>query len=129
MDGRTRLMEAVTETVPEALDLFEPIEAEDDALKQGWLPAPSDVLRARFVDETSGALEDLALPAEVRSHLQATEFVASSSGDLIDEGPSESKSSDDKSSSGGRRGNHTSDFGRLWSDLTHTYRAHPGASW
>jgi ring-1,2-phenylacetyl-CoA epoxidase subunit PaaC len=131
VEGRTRLADAVGRAFPETLGLFEPFELEEDAVKQGWLPVPSDELQARFFSEVRAALDTFGLPTEIHTHAAArAEFVASSSGDLISEGDSattETAGSED--ALGGRKGRHTEDFASLWDAMTTQYRAHPGARW
>jgi ring-1,2-phenylacetyl-CoA epoxidase subunit PaaC len=132
VEGRTKLADATALAFPETIGLFEPFENEDDAVKQGWLPVPSDELRRRFFDKVQTSLDDLGLPTEIHSHTAATaEFVASSSGDLIsDEGGTDAGSDTPGSDAlGGRQGRHTDDFQSLWADMTTQYRAHPGARW
>ena len=131
VEGHTRLVDAVGQALPEALDVFEPIELEDEAVKEGWLPSPFEVLRSRFMERTADALDELDIPAEISSRVDTGEFVASSSGDLIvDEEPAAAAEPlVGRISPGGRRGLHTDDFDQLWDDLTYTYRTNPGASW
>jgi len=130
VEGRTRLIDALTQTFSEAVGLFEPYELEADAVKEGWLTVPSDELGRRFSERAAQALDEFGLPTDVRGTLDDhAEFIASSSGDLIveDEGGSEAVTR--PSGLGGRRGDHTEDFDELWGVMTKTYRAHPGASW
>ena len=131
VEGRTKLADATAVAFPETLGLFEPFEDEEDAVKQGWIPVPSDELRARFFDKVQTSLDELGLPTEIHSHTAArAEFVASSSGDLISAEPtSDAAGADGDESLGGRRGRHTDDFDALWADMTTQYRAHPGARW
>jgi ring-1,2-phenylacetyl-CoA epoxidase subunit PaaC len=131
VEGRTKLADAAGRAFPETLGLFEPIEQEDDAVKQGWLPVPSAELRTRFLDQIRGRLDELGLPTEIHAHAAATaEFVASSSGDLIstDDGAGGAARAGD-GALGGRRGRHTEDFSELWTAMTTQYRSHPGARW
>lgn len=130
VEGRTRLMDAIGVAFPEAVALFEPIEQEDAAVKEGWLPTPSDEMRRRFLDGTEVALDELGLPTEIHAHAaERAEFVASSSGDLIDAPGERESDAPPSDGGGGRRGRHTADFESLWDDMTTQYRAHPGASW
>ncbi len=132
VEGRTKLADATTLAFPETLGLFEPFEDEADAVKQGWLPIPSDELRRRFFDKVQSTLDELGLPTEIHSHTAAkAEFVASSSGDLIsaETGPDTGAGTGVNDSMGGRRGRHTDDFESLWTDMTTQYRSHPGARW
>lgn len=132
VEGRTKLADAAGRAFPETLGLFEPVEQEEDAVKQGWLPIPSDELRTRFFDRMRTALDELGLPTEIHAHRAAkAEFVASSSGDLIseEEGPGHGDAAGSEDSLGGRKGRHTDDFTSLWTDMTTQYRSHPGARW
>lgn len=130
VEGRSKLMDAIGVAFREAVGLFEPIEQEDVAVKEGWLPTPSDEMRRRFLDRTGAALDELGLPTELHAHAtERAEFVASSSGDLIDAPGEPSAPVTAPDSVGGRRGRHTPDFESLWNDMTTQYRAHPGASW
>lgn len=131
VEGRTKLADATALAFPETIGLFEPFEDEADAVKQGWLPVPSDELRRRFFATIQTSLDELGLPTEIHSHTAAkAEFVASSSGDLIsDEPPTDATEDGGGDSLGGRRGRHTGDFDSLWADMTTQYRAHPGARW
>ncbi|MFP5299443.1 MAG: 1,2-phenylacetyl-CoA epoxidase subunit PaaC, partial [Actinomycetota bacterium] len=128
VEGRTRLIDALAHAYPDAIGLFEPIEGEEEILRQGLLLTGSEELKQRFVDEIDQALDDLGLPRSVKSTDHAAEFVASSSGDLIegdedlpDDGPSDP--------TGGRTGQHTPEFEELWEVLTLRYREDPGARW
>jgi ring-1,2-phenylacetyl-CoA epoxidase subunit PaaC len=131
VEGRTKLVEAVSEAYPEALGLFEPVEHEDDVLSEGLLPVPSSELLQRFVERTAASLDTLGLPTEARALADETaEFVASSSGDLIERDGGEPRPPAARPGAlGGRSGRHTDDFKELWDVMTITYRSHPGASW
>jgi ring-1,2-phenylacetyl-CoA epoxidase subunit PaaC len=130
VEGRTKLTHSMTDAYADALGLFEPIAEEDAALKEGLITVPSAELRQRFVDLISGALDELDLPgaiAPVAEH--DAEFVASSSGDLIESESTSSASESHSVAVGGRSGKHTVDFEELWSVMTRTYREVPGATW
>ncbi len=131
VEGRNRLVAAVTEALAQTAGLFEPTEMEEQALDEGWLTVPSKELAERFFDETSEALDQLGFPTETRSRPdQRAEFVASSSGDLIAGEDRESASSEpDRAAMGGRYGRHTPAFDTLWDEMTSQFRAHPGATW
>lgn len=131
VEGRTRLADAMGRAFPEAIGLFEPFEQEEDAVKRGWLPVPSDELRNRFFDTIRSSLDEFGLPTEIHAHAAAkAEFVASSSGDLISsEDGSAAEADEGEDALGGRTGRHTDDFAELWRDMTTQYRAHPGATW
>jgi len=131
VEGRSRLIDSIATAFPEALGLFESIDLEEEAVKEGWLPVPSDELRARFAAHAAAGLEELGLPAEVVPPSdQSAEFVASSSGDLIEHnGDGTSGNEIQPSGLGGRRGHHSPDFDELWDEMTLTYRENPGATW
>ena len=129
IDGRTRLIDGLQDAFSEAFGLFEPFEAEEDALKEGWLTVPSEELRTRFAKRAEVGLESFGLPTDIPARLvEGAEFVASSSGDLIAEEAAPTKTTQ-PSGLGGRRGQHTEDFEQLWSDLTYTHREDPNATW
>jgi ring-1,2-phenylacetyl-CoA epoxidase subunit PaaC len=130
VEGRTRLTDALAEAFDEAMGLFEPLEREAEAVGNGWLPEPSRVLLERFAQQVGRDLDSLGLPTKVRRGLdESAEFIASSSGDLIADGDSPRGAPGSTHGVGGRKGRHTTDFEQLWSDLTATFRASPGASW
>jgi ring-1,2-phenylacetyl-CoA epoxidase subunit PaaC len=130
VEGRTKLEAGLARAFAEATGLFEPLEGEEEAVEEGWMPTPSSELRTRFIDKSSAALDELGLPTEVRASLdEAAEFVASSSGDLIASGEGNQRQGDGSTGLGGRRGLHSDDFAGLWDDMTKTYREHPGATW
>ena len=129
IDGRTRLIDGLQDAFSEAFGLFEPFEAEEDALKEGWLTVPSEELRTRFAKRAEVGLDSFGLPTDIPARLvEGAEFVASSSGDLIAEDTAPVKAAQ-PSGLGGRRGQHTEDFEELWSDLTFTHREDPNATW
>lgn len=130
VEGRRRLADSVARAFQEAASLFEPFEGEEEAVAEGWLPVPSGELRPRFVKEISDKLDSLGLPTQTASHPEdGAEFVASSSGDLIasEDGDGAHQPADD--GTGGRRGRRTSDFEKLWEDMTAMYKTNPGARW
>jgi ring-1,2-phenylacetyl-CoA epoxidase subunit PaaC len=131
VEGRTKLEDALVAAFADAAGLFEPFELEDDAVKEGWLPVPSEEQRQRFVAGVSAALDGLGFPTEVTGRLdESAEFVASSSGDLIASDRDTTGGREPRASGGGgRRGFHTDDFDELWNVMTSMYRAHPGATW
>ena len=129
-EGRARLTSAVSDVFDDAVMLFEPLEKEDEALQEAWLPVPSDELLRRFLETVAPTLEDLGLPPTPHRRVEPRpEFIASSSGDLIaddypnDGGPAE------PTGTGGRRGVHSAELQSLWADMTSTYRSDPDASW
>jgi ring-1,2-phenylacetyl-CoA epoxidase subunit PaaC len=130
VEARARIVASLSDAFAEARGLFEPVELEAEAVARGWLPVGSGELLARFLERTAVALDELGLPTEVRSALdESAEFVASSSGDLIASGARGDGERPHPSALGGRRGLHSEDFDALWSEMTETYRASPGATW
>jgi ring-1,2-phenylacetyl-CoA epoxidase subunit PaaC len=131
VEGRTKLEDAMVAALPDAVGLFDPFELEDEAVKEGWLPMPSEEQRRRFSDRVSTALDELGLPTEMAGRLdESAEFVASSSGDLIaSDDATAGGTGETTTGTGGRSGRHTQDFDELWDVMTKTYRAHPGATW
>ena len=132
VEGRTKLIDALSDAYVEALGVFEPVEEEAAVVAEGLLPVPSGELLARFVGRTAAALDELGLPTEAQRLADETAvFEASSSGDLIanDRGEVDLSPSTPAVAIGGRTGRHTDDFKELWDVMTVTYRSHPGASW
>ncbi len=130
VEGRTKLTDAIADAYEDALALFEPFELEDDALKEGWLVAPSYELRQRFTNRVSSQLDVLGLPSHFHQRAdESAEFVASSSGDLIARDGHDGSGEPPHDGFGGRTGRRSADFAALWADLTAMYRAHPGATW
>lgn len=132
VEGRTKLIDAVSAAYTETLGLFEPVEEEAAVVGEGLLPVPSGELLAQFVERTAKSLDELGLPTEARRLSdESAEFVASSSGDLIAREPGEAEPAPavPAAAMGGRAGRHTDDFKELWDVMTVTYRSHPGASW
>lgn len=129
-EGRTRFVDAITDAYADALALFEPFEHEEEALREGYLPVSSAELQDRFVDQMGAALDDLGLPTSIRSRADdRAEFVASSSGDLIESDAGGGSDGDHEDASGGRKGRRSPEFDALWEDMTAMYRAEPGATW
>ena len=131
VEGRTRLIDAMSLAFPEAVGIFEPVEYEQELVERGVLAAPSAELAEAFLDEIRSDLDELGLPTDVRPHAaQTAEFVASSSGDLISgEGTNGETKSPATEGLGGRAGTHTDDLRQLWEDMTTQYRSNPGATW
>lgn len=131
VEGRSHLIAGLSAAWPDALALFEPIELEDEAVKHGWLPVPSSEQLHRFADRAGTLLDELGLPTEhtgvERGH--AAEFIATSSGDLIETDDEDDEVVVDDGGRGGRRGRHTTDWQPLWNLMTVQYRDHPGATW
>jgi ring-1,2-phenylacetyl-CoA epoxidase subunit PaaC len=130
VEGRTKVSHALAEAYSDALGLFEPIAEEEQAVKEGLITVPSAELQQRFTDLVATSLEELDLPgAFLRVPEQKAEFVASSSGDLIESDAPSDIGGGPNESLGGRLGKHTPGFEDLWKVMTHTYREVPGATW
>ncbi|MDQ4145246.1 MAG: phenylacetate-CoA oxygenase subunit PaaC [Actinomycetota bacterium] len=130
VEGRSRLIDALTQLFPETGGLFEPFENEERCVAEGWLPEPSTELRQRWTEQATRALDELGLPTDISGRRdQSAEFLASSSGDLIENDGASPDVSAAGSGLGGRRGNHTEEFQELWDVMTFTYRNHEGAAW
>jgi ring-1,2-phenylacetyl-CoA epoxidase subunit PaaC len=131
VEGRSKLVEAMSEVYAEAAGLFEPFPDEERAVGEGILPVSSGELRDRFRERIATALDDLGLPThQIGRDDEGAEFVASSSGDLIErEGNGGEPSVELDGALGGRNGRHSPDFKSLWEVMTSTYRSNPGATW
>ena len=131
VEGRSKLVDAIGEVYAEAAGLFEPFINEGAAVKEGIVPVASDELRDMFSARIVKALDELGLPTHhMGDSEQGAEFVASSSGDLIEgEGESAPLEEPMDGALGGRTGRHSPDFKSLWDVMTSTYRSNPGATW
>jgi ring-1,2-phenylacetyl-CoA epoxidase subunit PaaC len=130
VEGRRKLIEATTEAFDDSMGLFEPVEDEEGAVKEGYLPVPSDELRRRYVDRVSSTLDELGFPMHIPERaVEGAEFVASSSGDLIAGREGDGVQAPHHDALGGRKGRRSPDFDGLWEDMTGTYQANPGARW
>lgn len=111
-EARTRFGDALAEVLPQAVWLFEPPLGEDVAVETGLLPEDHRTMFARWAEGVSAAL-DAADLAEV-----APQALRDGDPDVVFDEP------------GGRHGVHTADFTEdVWPEMTHLYRAFPGASW
>lgn len=130
VEGRTKMIDALTQAYDDAMGLFEPFELEAEAVAEGWLPVPSAELRQRFTDRVSASLDELGVPTHFQRRADASaEFVASSSGDLIAGDGQDGTPEPAHDGLGGRTGRRSPGFDALWDDLTAMYRVHPGATW
>lgn len=103
-----RFRDALAATLPEALGLFEPVDAEPDAIASDLFPVGHVALRERWLEV-------------IAPMLQATgydELVPAADTPVPEE------------ASGGRRGHHSTDLtDDVWPEMTGLYRAHTGARW
>lgn len=100
-DSRTRLEKALAKVFPLALGLFETIQGEDDLVLRGVLPRSNLEMMTAFRERASQHLEAFGLMLET----------------------------DAKPVLGGRRGEHTTAFSALWTEMTMVYRQDPKAVW
>ncbi len=111
-DARGRFRDALADVLDEAIWLFEPPIGESVAVESGVLPEPFAAHFTRWAEGVMAALDASGL-AEVAPAALRT-------GDL--DGTFDTR--------GGRHGVHTADFtDDVWPEMTHLYRAFPGASW
>jgi hypothetical protein len=130
VEARSKIVSGMATAFAEAGGLFEPFEREHEALDEGWLPVPSPVLRTRFLGWATSALDALGLPGGTEQEETTTsEFVASSSGDLIAGEGTTTHEPAVTAEGGGRRGRHTDDLRALWRAMTTQYRENEGATW
>ena len=131
VEGRMKLEDGLREAFEEVLGLFEPIEHEEKAVYEGYLPVPSSELARRFRELAANKLDELGVPTEIDSRSdESAEFVASSSGDLIASGDNNAAAPHERARGlGGRAGHHSEEFDDLWNVMTSTYRNNPGATW
>lgn len=107
-DAHRRFGEALAVALPEALGLFEPVDAEQDAVTSGLFPVGHVGLHEPWLAVIEPPLREAGYDALVPS---AQDVVPSAA-------------------AGGRRGQHTADFTEdVWPEMTALYRAHPGARW
>ncbi len=131
VEGRMKLEDGLNQAFEEALGLFEPIQHEEKAIYEGYLPVPSSELARRFRERAANKLDELGVPTEIDSRSdESAEFVASSSGDLIASGDNRAPAPHERARGlGGRAGHHSEEFDELWNVMTSTYRNNPGATW
>jgi ring-1,2-phenylacetyl-CoA epoxidase subunit PaaC len=107
-DSRGRLHDALAAVLPEALGLFEPVEAEQDAIDAGLFPVGHAALRVHWLERAEPQLRDVGFDDLVPT--------------TDTEVPADAR--------GGRAGRHTDDFVvDVWPEMTALYRADPAARW
>ena len=99
-EARQRLEQALASLWPDALGFFEPYMSEDILLQSGIITVPQSQLQQTWLMEIAPIFERFQLP------------FPSITGRM-----------------GGRRGQHSEDFNRLWEQMTMVYRLDPQASW
>lgn len=96
---RDRFGAALTDCWPDALDLFAPVDGEDELLADGTLPEPMAELRARWTAMLQSSLDRVGASISTNA-------------------PAEP-----------RRGGTHPDFAWLHNEMTMVYRSQPGAEW
>lgn len=111
-DARGRFADALAAVLPEAVGLFEPTLGEPVLREAGVLPDSFADLFTRWAEWTTASLDAVGL------------------GEVVPEPVRSGRLPEASEAFGGRRGEHTGDFtDDVWPEMTHLYRAHPGASW
>jgi len=141
LEARQRFADGLAGALAEAVGLFEPLPGEEDLVREGILPVPSEELLSRWLKQLGDDLEAVSLDYVLAHHGPVGgEMVPTSSGEIeaereplavpgivrrdgrwIHEGGF--------AGAGGRHGRHSEDFPPLWDEMTRLYREHPGASW
>jgi ring-1,2-phenylacetyl-CoA epoxidase subunit PaaC len=144
VDARHRFADSLAATIGEAVALFEPLENEDALMSDGSLPRASEDLLGEWLGRIGGLLDEAGFDQvlSARGEPSTGEMVPTSTGEMegteagvLLQPPDIARidgrwvHSDEFHGSGGRRGNHSSYFEPLWSEMTALYRAHPGAKW
>jgi ring-1,2-phenylacetyl-CoA epoxidase subunit PaaC len=137
--AREHLAAGLEAALPDALGLFEPLQAEEALLSDGVLPRPGEALLAEWLARAGEELERVSLDYVLERHTPVGDLVPTSSGEVTGDevlGVPGVLRIDGRwvhqggfSGEGGRRGRHSDDFAGLWEDLTGLYRTHPGATW
>ena len=121
VEGRSKLVDACRRGLRRSRRPVRAIREEEHAVNDGIVPVASDELREQFARRIATALDELGLPTHhMDDSEQGAEFVASSSGDLIErEGSPEADARGRRMErSGGRSGHHSPDFKSLWDVMT-----------
>lgn len=113
--ARQRLVQALERLWPDALGMFEPFPSEDLLLRAGILTIASASLQQEWLAAIAPLFERLRLPFPVL-RVELSTGVAQYQPTIAPR-------------YGGRRGQHTSDFVKLWEEMTMVYRLDPQASW
>ena len=141
LEARQRLAEGLSSSLADAVALFEPLPEEHQLVAERVLPASSEVLLARWLEQLGDELETVSLDYVLQHHGPlGGEMVPTSSGqieaereELVVPGILRSEGrwvhQGGFGGSGGRRGHHSEDFLPLWEEMTRLYREHPGATW
>ncbi|MGH2793043.1 MAG: 1,2-phenylacetyl-CoA epoxidase subunit PaaC [Actinomycetota bacterium] len=144
VEARQRFAGAMSEALPEAMAIFEPLSGEDALLADGTLPRSGEEMLATWLATIGTDLEAVGLDAVLESGSEPTvgEMVPTSSGASEVTGDARPLRvpglarrdgswvhAGEFSGAGGRQGRHSDDFPALWEEMTGLYRAHRGATW
>ena len=112
---RTPFAAGLRAALVDAPGLFEPVANEDDLLATGVLPEPFGAMALAWLDVVLPRIDRAGLADVVPDAVRAL-AAGTHRGPLP--------------GAGGRAGVHTSAFDDdVWPEMTHLYRAHPGATW
>jgi ring-1,2-phenylacetyl-CoA epoxidase subunit PaaC len=137
--ARDRLATGLTATIGEAMAVFEPIQGEEELVRDGVLRRPSAELLSGWIAEIGAELEAVSLDFVLERHASVGEMVPTGSGQIEGETALAPPGIAHRGGRwvhdggfvgmGGRGGRHSEDFEPLWEEMTGLYRAHPGARW
>jgi len=141
LEARQRFAEGLSEALPDAVGLFEPLPGEEQLVADAVLPMSSEAMLAAWLEPLGRALEDASLDYVLERHVgKVGEMVPTSAGEIeADDEPFRVPGLSRRDGrwvhegefvgAGGRHGRHSEDFEPLWDEMTKLYREHPGATW
>jgi ring-1,2-phenylacetyl-CoA epoxidase subunit PaaC len=145
VEARQRYADAISEALPEAMAMFEPLPGEDALIADGTMPRSGEDMLARWLEGLGSDLEAVGLDVVLEAGAEPSvgEVVPTSSGasELKEETGRALRvprlerrdgrwvHAGEFTGAGGRRGRHSEDFAPLWEEMTALYRAHRGATW
>lgn len=144
VEARQRFAQAMSDALPEAMAIFEPLPGEDALLADGTLPRSGEDMLASWLERVGADLEAVGLDAVLEAGAEpgVGEMVPTSSGASevtrdahplrvpgLERRDGRWVHAGEFSGAGGRRGRHSEDFAPLWEEMTGLYRAHRGATW
>jgi len=145
VEARQRFADAMSEALPEAMAIFEPLPDEDALVADGTLPRNGEEMLGAWLEGLGADLEAVGLDAVLEAGAEPAvgEMVPTSSGASEIAEPASRPlrvpglerrdgrwvHAGEFEGSGGRHGSHSDDFPALWDEMTGLYRAHQGASW
>jgi ring-1,2-phenylacetyl-CoA epoxidase subunit PaaC len=145
VEARRRFAEALSDSLPEAMAIFEPLPDEPMLLADGALRETNEALLGRWLGSLGLDLERVGLEQvlETGSEAPVGDILPTSSGasEVADDAPRALRvpglerrdggwaHTGGFTGAGGRSGQHSEDFEPLWQEMTALHRAHPGARW